>query len=129
LALKENTELKVNRVELQQELKRYRKTLITAERDLEIYKQQIIELSQKLKSRHASESQKEELEELQRILEEKEAEIQELREKLAEGGEGSEEVQKLRDEKADLEYDIRERDRAVEERDEEIVSDPTECDS
>ena len=48
-ALKENTELKVDKVTMQRELHRYRKTLTSAERDLELYRQQMLEMQDKMR--------------------------------------------------------------------------------
>jgi chromosome segregation ATPase len=122
-ALKENTELKVDKVTMQKELHRYRKTLTTAERDLETYRQQILEMQEKVKRKHASEGQREELERLQRVLQDKESEVLDLQEQLraAERQDGQVEKQ-LRDEIGDLEADLREKDRAIEERDGELDS-------
>jgi chromosome segregation ATPase len=119
-ALKENTELKVDKVTMQRELHRYRKTLTSAERDLETYRQQILEMQQKVKQKHANEGQREEIERLQRALEEREAEVEDLREQILAAERDDAEVEKLRDQTGDLEADLREKDRLVDERDDEI---------
>lgn len=119
-ALKENTDLKVDKVTMQREIARYRKTLTTAEHDLEVYRQQILEMQDKLKRKHADASQQVELARLEHELEDKELEIQDLRGKLENSERQDAQVEKLRDEIGDLETDVREKDRIIDERDDEI---------
>src|SRR5438552_16623097 len=119
-ALKENTELKVDKVTMQKELHRYRKTLGAAERDLEQYRQQILEIQERAKRKHADDGLREELERLRGELADKEAEVQELREKL-EKAEQREDAERLKENLNDLEADLREKDRIIEEREDEIV--------
>ncbi|CCU75774.1 hypothetical protein similar to calmodulin-binding coil-coil protein [Blumeria hordei DH14] len=52
-AVKENTELKVDRITMQKELIRYRKTLNSAEKDIESYRQQLNELQQKMNDKNS----------------------------------------------------------------------------
>jgi chromosome segregation ATPase len=112
-ALKENTELKVDKVTMQKELHRYRKTLSAAERDVELYRQQLLEMQEKVKRKHADESQREELDLLRQGLEEKEAELDQLR------GQESQ-FDDLQDKIHDLETDLRERDRIINDREDEV---------
>jgi len=119
-ALKENTELKVDKVTMQRELHRYRKTLTSAERDLELYRQQMLELQDKMRRKHANEEQKEELDHLQRALEQKESEVLDLKDQLRAAQNKDAQVEKLRNEIGDLEADLREKDRLLDERDEEV---------
>ncbi|KAJ6440902.1 LOW QUALITY PROTEIN: spindle-pole body protein (Pcp1) [Purpureocillium lavendulum] len=119
-ALKENTELKVDKVTMQRELHRYKKHLTTAERDLETYRQQMTELQEKSKRKQFDESQRAELEELQRTLEEREADIDDLQRQLDQSRHDQDEVEKLRDNIEDLEADMREKDRLLTERDDEL---------
>jgi chromosome segregation ATPase len=119
-ALKENTELKVDKVTMQRELHRYRKTLTAAERDLEAYRQQMLELQDKMRRKHASEGQKEELDRLQRALEEKESEVLDLKDQLRAAQTEDAQVEKLRNVIGDLEADLREKDRLLDERDDEV---------
>src|SRR5437764_9078588 len=67
-ALKENTELKVDKITMQKELHRYRKTLTAAERDLEIYRQQIEGMQEKIKREHADAGKPDELARLRHEL-------------------------------------------------------------
>jgi chromosome segregation ATPase len=119
-ALKENTELKVDKVTMQRELHRYRKTLTSAERDLEAYRQQMLEMQDKMRRKHASEGQKEELDRLQRALAEKETEVLNLKDQLQAIQKEDAQVEKLRNEIGDLEADLREKDRLLDERDDEV---------
>lgn len=127
-ALKENTELKVDRVTLQRELQRYKKHLGSAEKDLESYRQQVLEMQEKAKQRLAD-NQSAEIERLRHELEDKEAryqkhlgaaendlesykqqilELQEnAREKEHEEDDQGAEIERLRDELQDKEAEIR----------------------
>ncbi|OBT63344.1 hypothetical protein VE03_07246 [Pseudogymnoascus sp. 23342-1-I1] len=120
MALKENTDLKVDKVTMQKELHRYRKTLTTAECDLESYRQQILDMQEKMKRRHADEGAQEELDLLRQALHDKEIEVQDLQQKLESSADQSEDVQKLRDSVTDLEHDVREKERMIDERDDQI---------
>ncbi|CAG8972868.1 hypothetical protein HYALB_00001288 [Hymenoscyphus albidus] len=112
-ALKENTELKVDKVTMQKELLRYRKTLGAAERDVEVFRQQVSEMHDKMKQKHASEGQKEGLNRLRRALEVSEAEVDRL--KLQAG-----EFEDLKDNIGDLEAEVREKTRVIEDREDEV---------
>ncbi|OBT49005.1 hypothetical protein VE00_00016 [Pseudogymnoascus sp. WSF 3629] len=120
MALKENTDLKVDKVTMQKELHRYRKTLTTAERDLESYRQQILDMQEKMKRRHADEGAQEELDLLRQALHDKEIEVRDLQQKLENSADQNEDVQKLRDSVTDLEHDVREKERMIDERDDQI---------
>lgn len=123
MALKENTELKVDKVTMQKELHRYRKTLSTAEHDLESYRQQILEMQDKMRRKHADERAQEELDLLRQALHDKEIEVQDLREKLEDGAnQDDDDLHKLRDAVTDLEHDGREKDRQIDERDDQLDS-------
>ncbi len=111
-ALKENTELKVDKVTMQKELYRYRKTLTAAERELEIYRQQLLEMQEKVKRKHLDAGQREELDRLRQALEDKEVEVNELR------GQESH-VEDLQEKIQDLEAELRQKDRLIDYRDDE----------
>ncbi|KAG8529096.1 uncharacterized protein KY384_005731 [Bacidia gigantensis] len=119
-ALKENTDLKVDRVTLQKELTRCRKTLNQAERDLEAYKRHLEEVQAKAKRQQADESLQQELEELRTSIQERQEEVEELRDRLITSDQNDDQMQKLKDEMEDLAADLSERDRHIEERDDEI---------
>ena len=112
-ALKENTELKVDKVTMQKELYRYKKTLTAAEHDLETYRQQLLDMQERMKRKHADQDQQEELERLREVVQVKEAEIERLR--------GYEEkIEALQDKIGDLEGDLREKDRVIDDREDEV---------
>ncbi|KAL7766091.1 hypothetical protein ACKLNR_004007 [Fusarium oxysporum f. sp. zingiberi] len=119
-ALKENTELKVDRVTMQRELHRYKKHLTTAEKDLESYRQQMLEVQEKAKRKYANQSNQAEVEKLQRILEDREADIEDLQQQLQQQKGNSDQVEKLQDDIGDLEADIREKDQQLTEREDEL---------
>ena len=119
-ALKENTELKVDKVTMQRELHKYKKHLTTAEKDLETYRQQMLELQEKAKRKYADESQRAELEKLRQTLEEKESDVEELQRQVDEGRRDQDQVDKLQDDIGDLEADLREKDRQITEREDEL---------
>ena len=121
-ALKENTDLKVDKVTMQKELHRYRKTLGAAERDLESYRQQVIEAQERAKRKHVDEEQREELQRLKQALADSEAETQRLREELDSTGGRNGDVSRMRNEMGDVEAELREKERIIEEQEDEIVS-------
>ncbi|KAJ6783997.1 hypothetical protein PWT90_06908 [Aphanocladium album] len=120
-ALKENTELKVDKVTMQREVHRFKKSLLTAERELEAYRQQILELQQSRAS-HSQEDEglRAEMEILQRQLDEKDEDVRELRRQLSEGKTNQDQVEKLQDNIEDLEADLRDKDRQLTEREDEV---------
>ena len=119
-ALRENTDLKVDKITIQKELGKCRKNLTQAERDVETYKRHVAEIQEKARREHADESLRQELEDLRSGLAAKESEIQGLRQKLDVAENDADEVQKLKEDIEDLEADLREKDRLVDERDDEI---------
>ncbi|TRX90527.1 hypothetical protein FHL15_008500 [Xylaria flabelliformis] len=119
-ALKENTELKVDKVTMQRELSKYKKHLASAEKDLETYQQQILDVQEKAKKKYADQSQKAENDALRHRLEEREAEISQLQQQLQQQSQDDDVVEQLRNEVADLEADLRTKDREVNEGEEEL---------
>lgn len=119
-ALKENAELKVDKVTMGNEIKKYKKHITTAERDLESYRRQLLELEENAKRQFADESQQAEMDQLRQTLDEREADIAELRRQLSEEQKDSEQVEKLQDDIGDLEADLREKDRQISEKDDEL---------
>ncbi|RFU32522.1 hypothetical protein B7463_g3805, partial [Scytalidium lignicola] len=114
-ALKENTELKVDKVTLQRELHQYRKTLTSAEREVESYRQQVLEMEEKVKRKHANESAQEELHRLRQQLEEKDAELERLRNDEAK-------FEDFQDQLHDMQAELREKNRIIDDREDEIDS-------
>lgn len=119
-ALKENTDLKVDKITMQKELAHARKTLTRTERELEQYRLHLQEVQKDIQRRHIDEDVKQELESLRADVAAKESEITELRRKACKADSKDEEVEKLRGDVGDLEAEIRERDRLVEDHEEEI---------
>ena len=112
--------MKVDRITLQKELARCKKTLNQAERDIEAYRQHLENVQAKAKKEHADESLRKELEDIKLALGDKEEEIVELRERLDATEGRNEDLQKLKDDVGDLEADIRSKDLQIEERENEI---------
>lgn len=112
--LKENTELKVDKVTMQRELHKYKKHLTSAEKDLEAYRQQLAERKQSSGDHSA------ELKQLRRDLEDKDADIEDLQHQLRSDQENMGNVEKLQDEVGDLEAELREKERLISDRDDEL---------
>ncbi|TPX12783.1 uncharacterized protein E0L32_000960 [Thyridium curvatum] len=119
-ALKENTDLKVDKVTMQRELQRYKKHLTTAEKELEGYRQQILEMQDKAKRKYLDENQRAELERLRQELEDKEADIEDLQRQVDGDQQDNDRLEKLQDDIADLEAEIREKDRIISEHEDEL---------
>ncbi|KAL1899106.1 hypothetical protein Sste5346_003028 [Sporothrix stenoceras] len=113
-ALKENTELKVDKVTLQRELQRCKKLLISAEQNLENYRQEMLNMQDKMAQRQADEGLRAELERLRDELAAKDADIEELQRQV------DEQNDKARDEIEDLEADLREKDRIITQKEDEL---------
>lgn len=119
-ALRENTELKVDKVTMQRELLRYKKHLNSAENDLESHRQQIIQVQEQARKKGASEAQRAEMEQLRRQLEEKNEDINDLQRQLDSAKDTNGEVERLKDDVADLEAELREKERAIDQHDDEL---------
>jgi chromosome segregation ATPase len=119
-ALKENTELKVDKVTMQRELHRYKKHITTTEKEFETYRQQMTELQEKAKRKQDDGTARAETDSLRQQLEDKEADLEDLRRQLQDSQGNDDQIQKLRDDISDLEADIRDKDRQITERDDEL---------
>ncbi|CAK7566569.1 MAG: hypothetical protein SEPTF4163_004516 [Sporothrix epigloea] len=113
-ALQENTELKVDKVTLQRELQRCRKLLTSAEQSLENYRQEMLSMQEKITMREADKSLHAELERLRDQLAAKDVAFEALQRRADEQNE------KARDEIDDLEADLREKDRIITQKEEEL---------
>lgn len=118
--VKENTELKIDKVTLQRELSRYKKHLTATERELESYRQQLVELQEKAKKKYADESQRAEMDKLRQSLAEREAEIDELQRQLEDAARVDGDAEALRDQIVDLEADVRRKDQIISEHEEQL---------
>lgn len=106
---------------MQQEIARYKKGLHQAERDLEAYRLQLQELREKAKRRQADEAIQREMEYMREEIATREAQVNNLQEELRiVKGRDSDEVERLRDEIVDLETSLREKERIIDAKDEEI---------
>ena len=119
-AIKENTELKVNRATLHRELKSTRKILQRAERDVEAYRVHLLEAQEKIKRKHADQGLCDELQTLRGEITSRDAEIAALQRQLRSSEEENGVVQKLQDVVEYFEAELREKRRFVEDRDDEI---------
>jgi chromosome segregation ATPase len=106
---------------MQRDISRYKKSLQQAERDLEDYQQQLMEMKDKARRRQTDEEVQREMDLMREEIESRDNELRELREELRMAKDHqSQEIEKLRDEIEDLEATVREKDRAIDERDEEL---------
>jgi chromosome segregation ATPase len=119
-ALKENTELKVDKVTMQRELQRYKKHLTSAEKDLENYRQQMERMQELARSKQGSHDHSAELDKLRRALDEKDADLEDMQHQIQSDLQNVDRVAKLQDEIGDLEAELREKERAISERDDEL---------
>lgn len=120
-AIKENTELKVLKLTLQRDISRYKKSLTQAERDLEDYRLQLMEMRERARRRQTDEEVQREMDLLREEIESRDNQLREVREELRLAKDNqSQEVEKLRDEVEDLEATVREKERFIDERDEEL---------
>ena len=120
-ALKENTELKVDKVTMHKELSRTRKTLNQAEHDLEAYRLHLQEVQEKVKRKHVDEATREKFGNLRETVQNKEVEIAGLRRELDSAEVRKEELESLKADVDDQEAELRGKDQVIKQRDEEIV--------
>ena len=119
-ALKENTDLKVDKITMQKELAHARKTLTRTERELEQYRLHLQEIQKDIQRKHIDEDLRQELESLKADITVKDLEINKLRREVLEANSRCNETEKLRSDIEDLEAELQEKDRLVEDHEEEI---------
>ncbi|KAL9596184.1 MAG: hypothetical protein Q9219_005970 [cf. Caloplaca sp. 3 TL-2023] len=119
-ALKENTELKVDKITMQKELARARKTLERTEREVEDFRKQLQNVHDQTRRQHSDEQLIEELKSLKQKITSKDAQIQKLRDDLGHADQENLEIEKLRGDVDDLKFDIREKNRLLDDREDEI---------
>lgn len=126
--IKQNTDLKVERTTLTQDIRQQAKKLAKADSELAAYKQQLIEYAEKVKKRHTDEIVKEEMDRLNQVAQQDQQRARDLEQQvdslqqrleLAEQG-TSDKATALHDDIADLEHDLRERERQIEQKDDRI---------
>ncbi|KAL8691680.1 MAG: hypothetical protein Q9218_003155 [Villophora microphyllina] len=121
-ALKENTDLKVDKITMQKELARAKKTLDRTEREVEEYRNQLQTTHDQMKRKHADKKMLEELESLRNELKAKDSQIRHLRDDLDHAAEKDTEIDRLKRDIDELELDLREKDRLYDDREEELES-------
>lgn len=120
-ALKENTDLKVNRITMQRELHKFKRNIAQAEKDAEVYRLQLEEFKERIRRKQIDESVRNELEYLRSDLKAKDEEIKNLIEDRDHAAsQDRAEVQKLRDEIEDMQAELREKERIADEREDQI---------
>ncbi|KAK6364507.1 hypothetical protein LTS17_012130 [Exophiala oligosperma] len=120
-ALKENTDLKVNRITMQRELHKFKRNIAQAEKDAEVYRLQLEEFKERIRRKQIDESVRHELESLRSELRAKDKEIKTLSDDRDHAAsQDRAEVQKLRDEVEDLQAELREKERIADEREDQI---------
>ena len=121
-ALKENTELKVHSVILKTDLARTRKILNQAEHDLETYRLSLENAQEKIKRKQMGAGLREEFENLRKDLAAKDIQIEDLNQQLLAARVDDQDIAKLKDSVEDLEVELRDKDRELEAKDDDIVS-------
>ncbi|KAI2081411.1 hypothetical protein LOZ37_001222 [Ophidiomyces ophidiicola] len=120
-ALEENIELKVSGKTMERELLRCKHNLARAQRKAEACQRELESFQEKWKRRQADGTLQKELDWMKEDSENKDIEINELREELRSvQSKESDEIQDLRDKIGDLEYTIREKDTLLEKKEEEV---------
>lgn len=110
-ALKENTELKVDKVTMQRELHRYKKHLTGAEKDLETYRQQLEELQARAMRKGSDQGLEEARRKTEQLVSQHEEEVQDLKRQIEEAGATDDleaQLEQLRDQKAAIEEELEE---------------------
>ncbi|MCJ1390835.1 hypothetical protein MMC18_003696 [Xylographa bjoerkii] len=118
-ALKENTELKVDKVTMQKELSKTRKILIQAERDLENYRISLQDMEQKRIRTQEDRAAQKERESLQKRCGDQERQIDDLLRHLQDAKGDASVVEKFKETIEDLEADLREKNREIEAKEDE----------
>lgn len=110
--LKENTDLRVDKVTMQRDLAKVRKQLNASARDAENLRQQLLDGKARSEKESANQRLQGDLKALQALLRTKEAEVSELRDASA-SAPTLRTVQELQENIEDLEADLREKDRMI----------------
>ncbi|KAI4262994.1 MAG: hypothetical protein L6R42_001843, partial [Xanthoria sp. 1 TBL-2021] len=119
-ALKENTELKVDKVTMQKELARARRTLDKTEREVEEFRDRLQKSHDQMKQKHADKKLLEELELLREEVATKDSKIRDLHDELDQTVDKDAEIERLRSDLEEVAIDVREKDRLLEDQEEEI---------
>ena len=119
-ALKENTDLQVERATLQRDLSRIKKQLTNSGREAELLKKQLQDGKERSQRDEATQELRNELSSLRRDLEAKDAEIDELQSRQ-ESEDKDHEIERLKGDIEDLGAELRDKDRIIESKDDELV--------
>lgn len=123
-ALKENLELRVAKAQMQLDLKQVRKALESSEKLAESLRKQMREGLDRLEKDQQDQALRDQLDSLQQAYDQRQAEIDDLKQQLEDNDERDEEVGKLRDLIEDLEAELRDKQRVIDEKDDEFVGRP-----
>lgn len=123
-ALKENLELRVAKAQMQLDLKQVRKALESSEKLAESLRKQMREGLDRLEKDQQDQALRDQLDSLQQAYDQRQAEIDDLKQQLEDNDERDEEVGKLRDLIEDLEAELRDKQRVTDEKDDEFVGRP-----
>ena len=121
-AVKENMDLKVDKVTLQRELARTRKTLVVAEREIETFRIQIKNQQEHTERGLSDEQLHRELDRQRQKVQALEQESEKLQADLGSAEEQRHAILKLEEDIENLEAEIRERDRTIDSKEDETVS-------
>ena len=121
-AVKENMDLKVDKVTLQRELARTRKTLLVAEREIETFRIQMQQQQENMEKRISDDELHKKLDRQRQELQTLEEENEKLQADLGSAEEQRHAILKLEEDVENLEAEIRERDRMLDSKEDDIVS-------
>lgn len=120
IAIRENSDLKATKAILERDLKKNQKSLKAAELDLDKYRQQLLDYSDKIKRRHLSEAMQEEMEELRRAVEDKDTELKALQDRLDRFTRDEDEMERLRGALDEAEQEREEKEELLEKKEREL---------
>ena len=119
-ALRENTELKVDKATMQRELHKYKKHLNNAEKDIEDYRQQMVDMHEKIKRKNVDEGLRAELDHVRKVLEDRECELEEIQHDVDAQKRSQDKFEKLQDDVEDLEANLKTKSDKISEQEDEI---------
>ncbi|KAL8846361.1 MAG: hypothetical protein Q9221_008540 [Calogaya cf. arnoldii] len=121
-ALKENTELKVDRVTMQKELARARRTLDKTEREVEEFRDRLQESHNQMKQKYADKKVLEELKLFREEIAVKDSKIRDLHDELDQTVDKDAEIERLKSDLEEVADDVRGKDRMLEDQEGELES-------
>ena len=121
IALKENAELKIKTMHFQRDLAHTKKMFNQAECDIEAYRVQLEDAQERIKRKQIDANMREDFENLRKGSVAKDTQLEKLRQELLTMQISNEDVVKLKDSIEDLEAELREKDRDLEAKEDNIV--------